>query len=59
MCPVPEKAIRLEEASVVAADGREQVLQRPVVLRELYTGCGICEHRCPMAGLAAIRVLRA
>jgi MauM/NapG family ferredoxin protein len=59
MCPVPEKAIRLEEASVVAADGREQVLQRPIVLRELCIGCGICEHRCPMAGLAAIRVLRA
>ncbi|MCE9612653.1 MAG: 4Fe-4S binding protein [Lentisphaerae bacterium] len=31
-------------------------LQRPVVSPALCTGCGICEHECPVRGLRAIRV---
>jgi NAD-dependent dihydropyrimidine dehydrogenase PreA subunit len=31
-------------------------LQRPVVDPALCTGCGVCEHECPMNGLRAIRV---
>ncbi len=45
MCPVPEKAVRL------GGGGRH-----PQVLEELCIGCGICEHQCPIAGEAAIRV---
>ena len=56
MCPVPDKAIALEEAEVVSGSGEHIVLQRPVVLRERCIGCGICEHKCPMEGEAAIRV---
>ena len=56
MCPTPQKAIRLEEATVVAADGLSIVVQRPSVLRELCIGCGICENRCPLEGDAAIHV---
>jgi formate hydrogenlyase subunit 6/NADH:ubiquinone oxidoreductase subunit I len=56
MCPVPEKAIRLEEGSMVNANGEMIALQRPVVFRELCIGCGICENHCPLEGEAAIRV---
>lgn len=58
MCPVPEKAIRLEEVEIVGSEGQPVLLQRPYVLRELCVGCGICEYKCPMEGEAAIRVYR-
>ena len=59
MCPTPQKSIRLEEAVVVNAQGEELTVQRPVVLRDLCIGCGICENRCPLEGEAAIRVYAA
>lgn len=31
-------------------------LQQPQVDPQLCTGCGICEHECPVSGLRAIRV---
>jgi ferredoxin len=31
-------------------------LQQPVVDPERCTGCGICQHECPVSGLRAIRV---
>jgi formate hydrogenlyase subunit 6/NADH:ubiquinone oxidoreductase subunit I len=31
-------------------------LQKPCVDPTLCTGCGICEHECPVSGLRAIRV---
>ena len=58
MCPLPEKAIRLEEATVPDAEGQEIVVLRPSVLEALCIGCGICEQNCPVAGEAAIRVYR-
>lgn len=58
MCPVPHKAIRLEEATVLNAQGEAVIVQRPYVLLDLCIGCGICEYQCPMAGEAAIRVYR-
>ena len=56
MCPVPEKAIRLDEVDVVTPDGRKVHVQRPRVIHDLCIGCGICEYQCPLAGPAAIRV---
>ncbi len=56
MCPLPEKAIWLEEIQVQAADGTTLNLQLPHVLRERCIGCGICEYKCPVNGEAAIRV---
>lgn len=56
MCPLPEKAIRLEEEQVVTPEGLLKVIKRPYVLRDLCIGCGICEHKCPASGEAAIQV---
>lgn len=56
MCPVPEKAIRLEEQTVVNCRGETVTVWRPRVLRDLCIGCGICEYQCPLIGEAAIRV---
>ena len=58
MCPVPEKAVRLEEVAVTDDRGEPAVVQRPYVLDDLCIGCGICERQCPIAGEAAIRVFR-
>jgi translation initiation factor RLI1 len=58
MCPVPEKAVRLEEIAVTTEGSETIILQRPYVLQELCIGCGICENQCPMEGHAAIRVYR-
>ena len=56
MCPLPEKAIRLEEQEVWGLDGVPLKIQLPHVLRETCIGCGICEYKCPVSGEAAIRV---
>jgi polyferredoxin len=58
MCPRPTKAIRLEEVMVKDAAGMQVLLQRPIVLRDLCIGCGICENQCPLDGDSAIRVYR-
>jgi polyferredoxin len=56
MCPVPDKAIRLEEQTVVNCSGETVTVRRPRVIRERCIGCGICEYQCPLNGQAAIRV---
>lgn len=56
ICPLAEKAIRLEEMEVENARGDKITVQRPFVLRELCIGCGACEYHCPIGGEAAIRV---
>jgi ferredoxin len=56
MCPVPDKAIWLEDARLPGPDGAQADLKLPHVRRELCIGCGICEYKCPVNGAAAIRV---
>jgi polyferredoxin len=56
MCPLPEKAIVLEEAEVQGIDGYPILLQRPEVIPDRCIGCGICEYKCPVQGEAAIRI---
>ncbi len=56
MCPLPEKAIQLEEATVWMPNGQTATLKRPHVLHERCIGCGICENHCPLNGQAGIRV---
>ncbi len=56
MCPLPEKAIQLEDDETWGPDGQIVNVQLPHVLREICIGCGICEYKCPVSGEAAIRV---
>ncbi len=56
MCPIPEKAITLEQVDVLTPDGQSVHLQRPHVIHDKCIGCGICEYQCPLTGPAAIRV---
>jgi ferredoxin len=57
MCPLPEKAIELELAEVENPANEAVMVQRPRVIRERCTGCGICEYKCPVEGESAIRVV--
>ncbi len=56
MCPLPDKAIKLEDTEVLYENGEILHLLRPVVVRDLCIGCGICEYHCPVGGEAAIQV---
>jgi MauM/NapG family ferredoxin protein len=55
MCPLPEKAIQLEDTGLTDEFGQE--IRRPYVILDRCIGCGICEQHCPM-GEAAIQVYR-
>jgi polyferredoxin len=56
MCPLAEKAIRLEEVQESDIHGNTILIKRPYVLRDLCIGCGVCEYHCPVGGEAAIQV---
>lgn len=56
MCPLPEKAITLEEVQVPSDDGGRMTIFQPKVDRGLCIGCGVCEYHCPVGGEAAIQV---
>ena len=55
-CPTSPKAIQLVEVQVVGPDGSLRTAKRPVVDTDLCNGCGICETRCPVTDLRAIRI---
>ena len=56
MCPVPEKAIQLEEEIVADSRGGMTTVLLPEVIPDLCIGCGICEYQCPLDGESAIRI---
>ena len=56
MCPLPDKAIKLEELEVWTPGGVTAQVRRPYVVHDRCTGCGICENKCPLKGEPAIRV---
>lgn len=55
-CPTSEKAIVFEEQQVTGA-GQFRTLKVPRVVTNRCIGCGICETRCPVGGVSAIRVI--
>lgn len=55
-CPTGDKAI-VFEAKEALVDGEFRRLKFPKVIERLCIGCGICETKCPVEGVSAIRVI--
>ncbi len=55
-CPTPEKAIQFREAEVENSRGERVLVKQPYLVDALCVGCGICEARCPLPGVSAVRV---
>jgi MauM/NapG family ferredoxin protein len=58
VCPTSPKAIWLEPVEVPGRDGGVVRLQRPHMDPSRCVGCGLCEAKCPVNDLAAVRVTR-
>ena len=59
VCPTSPKAIYLTEDVVTTADKKTLQVQLPSVDLKRCVGCGICENKCPVRGLPAIRTIAA
>ena len=58
-CPTPKKAIWFHEKEIGDRGGGRLSVKQPVVDPELCIGCGICEYKCPVKDLPAIRITSA
>jgi formate hydrogenlyase subunit 6/NADH:ubiquinone oxidoreductase subunit I len=55
-CPTSPKAIYLTTVEVVDAEGQPKTVRRPQVDPKRCTGCGACEHACPVKDRPAVYV---
>ena len=53
VCPVPEKAIKIEEKTKLV-NGEPMLLRYPVMDKPLCIGCGICQALCPVEPKAIV-----
>jgi len=59
VCPTSPKAIYLKKDVVSRPSGEQLDVQLPYVDLKRCVGCGICENKCPVRGLPAIRTIAA
>jgi MauM/NapG family ferredoxin protein len=59
VCPTSPKAIYVKKEVVTAPAGKTLQVQLPQVDLQKCIGCGICENKCPVLGLPAIRTIAA
>ncbi len=59
VCPTSPKAIYLKDDIVTRPDGEPMKVRLPFVDLKRCVGCGICENKCPVRGLPAIRTTAA
>ena len=55
-CPTSPKAIYLQPAEVIDAQGQHKILKQPRVDPARCVGCGACEYACPVQDRPAIYV---
>ncbi|MBU0753576.1 MAG: 4Fe-4S binding protein [Planctomycetes bacterium] len=55
-CPTSPKSIWFEKQEIQGPDGNRVMRNLPHVNPALCTGCGVCEHVCPVADRSAVRV---
>ncbi len=58
-CPTSPKAIYFQKEVVKGPNGKGTAIKLPYVDLKKCIGCGICEYKCPVKGLPAIRVISA
>jgi formate hydrogenlyase subunit 6/NADH:ubiquinone oxidoreductase subunit I len=59
VCPTSPKAVYLKADVVAMSDKKSMNVQLPFVDLKRCVGCGICENKCPVRGLPAIRTISA
>jgi len=59
VCPTSPKAIYLKNETIFGPGGKELAVQLPFVDLKQCVGCGICENKCPVKSLPAIRTISA
>lgn len=56
VCPTSPKAIWFQVVEEKEREGKTKKLKKPYVDPEKCIGCGVCENKCPVVDMPAIRV---